>query len=89
MLLDRLELGSTTLPHSVGAVLDAVATDKKQHGGRLRWVLATAGGWTVRADIPAEVVEAAARSVLSGTPAWAVGSVEPPSVAAPQNGASA
>jgi 3-dehydroquinate synthetase len=66
MLLDRLELGCAALPHSVGAVLDAVATDKKHHGGRLRWVLATAGGWTVRADIPAEVVAEAARSVLAG-----------------------
>jgi 3-dehydroquinate synthetase len=89
MLLDRLELGCAALPHSVGAVLDAVATDKKHHGGRLRWVLATAGGWTVRADIPAEVVAEAARSVLAGAPAGAVGGVEPAGIATPQNGVSA
>jgi shikimate kinase/3-dehydroquinate synthase len=89
MLLDRLELGCTALPHSVGAVLDAVATDKKHHGGRLRWVLATAGGWTVRADVPAEVVAEAARSVLAGAPAGAVGGAEPAGIAAPQNGAGA
>ena len=88
-LLDLLELGRAALPHPVGAVLEAVATDKKHHGGRLRWVLATAGGWTVRADIPAEVVAEAARSVLAGTPAGAVGSLEPPGVAATHNGARA
>jgi 3-dehydroquinate synthetase len=88
-LLDRLELGRAALPHPVGAVLDAVATDKKHHGGRLRWVLATAGGWAVRADIPAEVVAEAARSVLAGAPAGAVGSLEPPGVAATHNGARA
>ncbi len=70
-LLDRLDLGCAPLPHPVGAVIDAVATDKKHHGGRLRWVLATAGGWTVRADIPAEVVAAAIRTVLAGIPARA------------------
>ncbi len=70
-LLDGLDLGRAALPHPLGAVLDAVATDKKHHGGRLRWVLATAGGWTVRADVPDEVVVEAARSVLAGTPAAA------------------
>ena len=71
LLLDRLELGCVALPHPVGAVLDAVATDKKHHGGRLRWVLATAGGWTVRADIPPDLVAEAARSTLAGSPAGA------------------
>ncbi len=70
-LLDALELGSAPLPYPAGAVLDAVATDKKHHGGQLRWVLATARGWTIRADIPPEVVEAAARSVLAGAQAEA------------------
>lgn len=68
-LLDRLELGSAPLPYPVGAVLDAVAADKKHHGGQLRWVLATAGGWTVRADIPSDIVASAAGSVLAGAPA--------------------
>jgi shikimate kinase / 3-dehydroquinate synthase len=71
LLLDRLELGCVALPHPFGAVLDAVATDKKHHGGRLRWVLATAGGWTVRADIPPDLVAEAARSTLAGSPAGA------------------
>jgi shikimate kinase/3-dehydroquinate synthase len=70
-LLDRLDLGRVPLPHQLGAVLDAIATDKKHHGGRLRWVLATAGGWTVRADVPDDVVADAARSVLAGAPAAA------------------
>jgi 3-dehydroquinate synthetase/shikimate kinase len=70
-LLDILDLGSAALPYPLGAVLDAVATDKKHHGGRLRWVLATAAGWTIRADVPDEVVVEAARSVLAGTPATA------------------
>jgi shikimate kinase/3-dehydroquinate synthase len=70
-LLDRLDLGRMPLPHPLGAVLDAIATDKKHHGGRLRWVLATAGGWTVRADVPDDVVADAARSVLAGAPAAA------------------
>jgi shikimate kinase/3-dehydroquinate synthase len=70
-LLDRLDLGRVPLPHPLGAVLDAIATDKKHHCGRLRWVLATAGGWTVRADVPDDVVADAARSVLAGAPAAA------------------
>ncbi len=70
-LLDRVDLGRAPLPYPLGAVLDAIATDKKHHGGRLRWVLATAGGWTVRADITDDVVADAARSVLAGAPAAA------------------
>jgi 3-dehydroquinate synthetase len=68
-LLDRLELALAPLPTPAGAVLEAVATDKKHHAGHLRWVLATAGGWTVRTDVPADVVAAAARGVLAGRPA--------------------
>ena len=68
-LLDGLGLGSAALPYPAGVVLDAVAADKKHRGGQLRWVLATARGWTVRADIPSDVVAAAAGSVLAGTPA--------------------
>lgn len=68
-LLDRLALGREPLPYPGYAVLEAIATDKKHRGGRLRWVLATAGGWTLRADVPADVVAAAAQSVVAGTPA--------------------
>ena len=70
-LLDRLDLGRAPLSHDLGAILDAIATDKKHRGGRLRWVLATAGGWTVRADVPDDVVADAARSVFAGAPAAA------------------
>ena len=70
-LLDRVDLGRAPLPEPLGAVLDAITTDKKHHGGRLRWVLATAGGWTVRADVPDEVVADAAQGVLAGAPAAA------------------
>jgi shikimate kinase/3-dehydroquinate synthase len=70
-LLDQLELGCEPLEHQPDQVIEAIATDKKQRGGRLRWVLATAGGWTVRADVPAEVVAEAVGSVLAGTAAGA------------------
>jgi shikimate kinase / 3-dehydroquinate synthase len=39
------------------AVLRAVAGDKKHVGGRLRWVLPTAGSVEVRADVPDDLVE--------------------------------
>jgi len=70
-LLDRLELGAAPLPHSAEAVLNAIGTDKKHRGGRLRWVLATAAGWTVRSDVADELVEAVARDVMAGRPAAA------------------
>jgi 3-dehydroquinate synthetase len=65
-LLDRLDLGCAPLPYPLDAVLEATGTDKKHSGGRLRWVLPTADGVTVRDDVPAEVVRAAAASVLAG-----------------------
>ncbi len=68
-LLDRLDLGRAPLPYAADAVVAATGTDKKHAGGRLRWVLPTAGGVTVRDDIPVEPVAAAVRSVLSGVPA--------------------
>ncbi len=70
-LLDRLGLAVDPLPYPLGDVLAALGTDKKHAGGRLRWVLPTAGGVTVRSDVPDEVAEAAARSVLAGAPAEA------------------
>jgi 3-dehydroquinate synthase len=70
-LLDRLELGVAPLAMPVDAVLEAIATDKKHRGGQLRWVLATGAGWTVRADVPADVVAGAAGSVLAGRQAGA------------------
>jgi len=68
-LLDTLDLGRTPLPYPLGDVLAAIATDKKHADGRLRWVLPTAAGVTVRSDVPDEAVEAAARGVLAGAPA--------------------
>ena len=70
-LLDRLALGAASLPYAVAAVLEGTLTDKKHADGRLRWVLATADGYLVRDDVPAEAVEAAVRSVLAGTGAAA------------------
>ncbi len=87
-LLDRLELALAPLSTPIGAVLEALAADKKHHAGQLRWVLATAGGWTVRTDIPAEVVTAAARSVLAGRPAGA-GAAVPSGAAAHADGSGA
>jgi 3-dehydroquinate synthase len=65
-LLTSLRLGVTPLPYPVAAVLEATATDKKHEGGRLRWVLPTAEGSTVRDDVADDVVEAAVRGVLAG-----------------------
>ena len=64
-LLDSLGLARDPLPYPLPAVLDHLATDKKHAGGRLRWVLPTATGVEVRADVPAEVVEAAASGLLA------------------------
>ena len=70
-LLDGLALGLAALPYPPEAVLAAIVTDKKHAGGRLRWVLPTATGVTVRSDVPDEVIEAAARGVLTGAAAEA------------------
>jgi shikimate kinase/3-dehydroquinate synthase len=68
-LLDALELATEPLPYSLDAVLGHLATDKKHAGGRLRWVLPVPGGFTVRDDIEAAVVERAASSLLAaGSP---------------------
>jgi shikimate kinase / 3-dehydroquinate synthase len=64
-VLDRLELGVAPLPYPVEAVLDALDADKKHTGGRLRWVLPTAAGWEVRGDVPRELVERTAASLLT------------------------
>ncbi len=70
-LLDALDLGRAPLPYPLDAVLGAIVTDKKHAGGRLRWVLPTATGVTIRSDVPDEIVEAAARGVLAGAAAEA------------------
>ena len=64
-LLDTLGLAQQPLLYGLEAVLDHLATDKKHTGGRLRWVLPTADGVEVRADVPDDVVAAAASSMLA------------------------
>jgi 3-dehydroquinate synthase len=64
-LLDTLGLAREPLPYALDDVLDHLATDKKHRGGRLRWVLPTADGVEVHADIPDDVVAAAAGSMLA------------------------
>ncbi len=64
-LLDALDLAVEALPYPLDTVLDHLATDKKHAGGRLRWVLPTADGVEVRADVPDEIVAAAASSMLA------------------------
>jgi 3-dehydroquinate synthetase len=63
-LLDQLGLATEPLPYPIADVLGALATDKKHTAGALRWVLPTAEGAVVRADVPVEVVERAAASLL-------------------------
>ena len=63
-LLDRLGLANEPLAYSLETVLGHLATDKKHADGRLRWVLPTAEGVTVRDDIAPDVVERAAASLL-------------------------
>jgi shikimate kinase / 3-dehydroquinate synthase len=67
-LLDRLALGQGALPYPADAVLDAMGSDKKVAGGRIRWVLPTADGVVVRNDVPAGVVTRVLAGILSGTP---------------------
>ena len=68
-LLDALGLAREPLPYPLDRVLEHLATDKKHSGGRLRWVLPTADGVEVHPDIPADVVAAAAGSLLAaGSP---------------------
>ncbi len=65
-LLTRVGLGVAPLPYPPQAVLEAMGTDKKHAGGRLRWVLPSAEGTMVRDDVPAEAVAEAVRAVLEG-----------------------
>ena len=64
-LLDKLGLAQQPLPYGLESVLDHLATDKKHTGGRLRWVLPTADGVEIHADVPDDVVTAAAGSMLA------------------------
>jgi 3-dehydroquinate synthase len=66
-LLDTLGLASGALPYSLATVLEHLGSDKKHRAGRLRWVLPTATGYTVRDDISDELVRTAAASLLTPT----------------------
>ena len=48
------------------AVRDLLARDKKHAAGRLRWVLPTGSGVTVRTDVPEEAVAAGIAAALAG-----------------------
>ena len=64
-VLDRLGLATEPLPYTLDQVLGHLAVDKKHDAGRLRWVLPTADGVEVRADIPDEIVLDATGSLLA------------------------
>jgi shikimate kinase / 3-dehydroquinate synthase len=68
-LLDTLDLAREPLPYPIDTVLGHLLADKKHAAGHLRWVVPTADGVTVRADIEPQLVERAAGSVLAaGSP---------------------
>jgi 3-dehydroquinate synthetase/shikimate kinase len=77
-LLTALGLATETLPYSLATVLGALASDKKHADGALRWVLPTADGSVIRSDVPPDIVERAAASLLAaGAPAPAGSSGSP------------
>ena len=63
-LLTELGLATGPLPYRLDTVLGALSADKKHAGGVLRWVLPTADGSVVRSDVPIELVERVAASLL-------------------------
>jgi shikimate kinase / 3-dehydroquinate synthase len=64
-LLTALGLATAPLAYDLATVLAALGADKKHAGGALRWVLPTADGTVIRDDVPSEVVERAAASLLA------------------------
>ncbi len=64
-LLTALGLAIAPLPYRLDSVLGALSADKKHAGGALRWVLPTADGSVVRSDVPVELVERVAASLLA------------------------
>jgi 3-dehydroquinate synthase len=65
-LLDTLELGVPPLSLDLDEVLDLIAIDKKHAHGALRWVLPTADGHAIDADVPASLARVVAAGVLAG-----------------------
>ena len=64
-LLTKLGLATEPLPYSLSRVRGALATDKKHSEGRLQWVLPTASGVVVDAEVPADVVDRVASGLLA------------------------
>jgi 3-dehydroquinate synthetase/shikimate kinase len=64
-LLTALGLATAPLPYPLDSVLGALSADKKHAGGALRWVLPTADGSIVRSDVPVELVQRVAASLLA------------------------
>jgi 3-dehydroquinate synthetase/shikimate kinase len=65
-VLDTLELGRAHVPLGLDAVLAPLGADKKHAGGALRWVLPTADGYAIDAEVPDELVREVAAGVLAG-----------------------
>ncbi|HXX61711.1 MAG TPA: bifunctional shikimate kinase/3-dehydroquinate synthase [Candidatus Sulfotelmatobacter sp.] len=65
-LLDHLGLGMAAPAVPAEEVRVRLARDKKVAGGRLRWVLPTATGIAVRADVPDGAVDAGLAAALRG-----------------------
>jgi shikimate kinase/3-dehydroquinate synthase len=65
-LLDKLELGMAPLTLDLEAVLDLLLADKKHAAGSLRWVLPTADGHAIDADVPESLVRETAAQLLAG-----------------------
>lgn len=65
-LLDRLGLAVAAPRVAREAVVEHLTADKKTAGGRLRWVLPTADGVTVRSDVPEAAVAQGLAAALQG-----------------------
>jgi shikimate kinase/3-dehydroquinate synthase len=64
-LLTALGLATEPLPYPLATVREALGADKKHSGGRLHWVLPTADGVAVDADVPPDVVDRVAAGLLA------------------------
>ena len=65
-LLDRLGLGVAPRSERAAELLAIAQRDKKVAAGRIRWVVPTGDGYTVRDDLPASLVEGAVAAALAG-----------------------
>jgi shikimate kinase / 3-dehydroquinate synthase len=65
-LLDRLGLAVERLDLDLDAVMAALDVDKKHRDGHLQWVLPTADGYAIDAEVPHELVHSVATEVMAG-----------------------